>query len=300
MDLNKIDLNLLVVFNQLLIDRKVSLAAEHLGLTQPAVSNALKRLRLLLEDELFLRTSQGMEPTLYAQQLAEPVSYALSALHSALNQRTHFDPLSSQRTFSLAMTDIGEIYFMPMLMDALAEKAPKVTVSTVRNNAVSLREDLEAGAVDLAIGLLPHLQAGFFQRHLFQQRYVCVYRKDHPQVQAPLSLDAFCELEHLGIVSAHTGHGEVDSLLERSGIKRNIRLTVPHFTAVGHILQRTNLIATVPERLAVSLLEPFNLELSPHPVALPPIAIKLIWHGKYHRDPANRWLRRLIFELFSE
>lgn len=300
MDLSKIDLNLLVVFNQLFLDRKVSLAAEKLDLSQPAVSNALKRLRLLLGDELFLRTSRGMEPTPYAQQLAEPVGYALSTLHSALNQRSSFDPITSQRTFSLAMTDIGEIYFMPLLMDALAVQAPNVTISTVRNNAMSLREDMEAGTVDLAIGLLPNLQTGFFQRRLFQQRYVCIYRQGHPQAQAPLSVKNFSSLEHLVVVSANTGHGEVDTLLERTGIKRNIRLKVPHFTAVGHILQKTNLIATVPERLAARLVETFALETSPHPVSLPPIAINLFWHSKYHRDPANRWLRQLIFELFSE
>lgn len=300
MDLRDIDLNLLVVFNQLLIDGKVSLVAERLNLTQPAVSNALKRLRTLFDDELFLRTSRGMEPTSYALQLSEPVAYALSTLHSALNQRSSFDPLSSDRTFSLAMTDIGEIYFMPMLMDVLSEKAPRVKISSVRNNAQSLREDMESGAVDLAIGLLPNLQAGFFQRRLFSQHYVCLYRKGHPVARAPLSLDTFCALDHLGVVSANTGHGEVDVLLQRIGVERNIRLKVPHFTAVGHILQRTDLIATVPERLAVRCIEPFGLESSPHPAPLPPIAINLFWHSKFHRDPANRWIRQIIFDLFSE
>ncbi len=132
MELRKIDLNLLVIFNQLLVERRVSTVADRLDLTQPAVSNALKRLRLLLQDELFLRTSRGMEPTPYALQLAEPVAYALGTLHSALNQRTNFDPLASTRTFTLAVTDIGEIYFMPILMNALAEQAPNIRISTVR------------------------------------------------------------------------------------------------------------------------------------------------------------------------
>lgn len=300
MELRKIDLNLLVIFNQLLVDRRVSTVADRLDLTQPAVSNALKRLRLLLQDELFLRTSRGMEPTPYALQLAEPVAYALGTLHSALNQRTSFDPLSSTRTFTLAVTDIGEIYFMPILMNALADQAPNIRISTVRNTASSLKEDMEAGTVDLAIGLLPSLQAGFFQRRLFRQRYVCMYRKEHPLAKKPITLEDFCEAEHVCVIAANTGHGEVDVLLERAGITRRMRLVVPHFIAVGHILQTTDLIATVPERFAARCEGPFNLTSSPHPAKLPDIAINLFWHAKYHRDPANRWLRQLVFDLFSE
>ena len=168
MDLREIDLNLLVVFNQLLLDRSVSTSAEKLGLTQPAVSNALKRLRSVLKDELFLRTSRGMEPTPYALHLAEPVIYALGALQTAFTTRDTFDPLTSTRNFQLAMTDIGEMYFMPPLMVALSKVAPNVRVSTVRPNAGNLREDMESGTVDLALGLLPNLQAGFFQRRLFR------------------------------------------------------------------------------------------------------------------------------------
>jgi DNA-binding transcriptional LysR family regulator len=128
MDLRQIDLNLLVVFNQLLLDRRVSTSAEKLGLTQPAVSNALKRLRTLLNDELFVRTARGMEPTPYAMHLAEPVGQALSSLQNAFSQRDTFDPTTSSRTFTLAMTDIGEIYFMPPLLEALARLAPNIKI----------------------------------------------------------------------------------------------------------------------------------------------------------------------------
>jgi DNA-binding transcriptional LysR family regulator len=141
--------------------------------------NALKRLRLLLGDELFQRTSKGMEPTPYANQLAEPIAYALSTIHSSLNNKHSFDPLTSNRRFTLGVTDIEEIYFLPRLMDLLAKVAPHVTVSSVRNTAVNLRDEMEAGHVDLAIGLLPQLKAGFFQRSLFHRRYVCMFRAGH-------------------------------------------------------------------------------------------------------------------------
>ncbi len=299
-DLREIDLNLLVVFNQLLLDRNVSTAGEKLGLTQPAVSNSLKRLRAALKDELFLRTSKGMEPTPYALHLAEPVVYALNTLQTALTTRDTFDPLTSTRTFNLAMTDIGEMYFMPPLMDALSKLAPHIQISTLRPNAGNLKEDMESGTVDLALGLLPVLQTGFFQRRLFRHRYVCMFRKGHPTAKSPMSLRQFSELEHVGVVALSTGHGEVDGLLERAGIKRRMRLVVPHFIAVGHILQSTDLIATVPQRFAVRCDEPFGLMTSPHPAKLPDIAINLFWHAKYNRDPANMWLRQLFVELFSD
>src|SRR5215216_6492064 len=145
MELEEIDLNLLVVFKQLLAQRSVSRAAEALGLSQPAVSNALARLRKLLGDELFLRTPSGMEPTPFAEQLSESINYGLGMIHSALNQRSSFEPMASDRAFVLGMTDIGEIYFLPKLMERLRRYGPGVTVSTVRNTAANLRDDMEAG-----------------------------------------------------------------------------------------------------------------------------------------------------------
>lgn len=300
MELRELDLNLLLVFNQLLLDRSVSTAADKLGLTQPAVSNALKRLRAALKDELFLRTSRGMEPTPYALHLAEPVVYALNALQTALTTRDSFDPLTSTRNFQLAMTDIGEMYFMPALMVALSKVAPQVRVSTVRPNAGNLKADMESGTVDLALGLMPNLQSGFFQRRLFRHKYVCVFRKDHPLARSPMTLAQFSALEHVGVIAANTGHGEVDGLLERAGVQRKMKLVVPHFIAVGHILQSTDLISTLPERFAQRCETPFGLVASPHPARLPDIAINLFWHAKFNRDPANMWMRQLFVELFAD
>jgi DNA-binding transcriptional LysR family regulator len=191
MDLRQIDLNLLVIFNQLLRDRRVSSTAEKLGLSQPAVSNALKRLRVLLKDDLFVRTSRGMEPTPYAMHLLEPIAYALGTLENALNQRDAFNPLTSEREFTLSLTDIGEIYFMPTLMEALAQRAPLVRIQTRRHNEGHLRDDMETGQVDIAVGLLPGLTTGFFQRRLFKQRYVCLFRKDHPEASNPITLTQY-------------------------------------------------------------------------------------------------------------
>lgn len=300
MELRDLDLNLLLVFNQLLVDRRVSTAAESLGLTQPAASNALKRLRTALQDDLFVRTYQGMEPTAYAAQLAEPVAQALHTLREALHHQERFDPLTSERTFTLAMTDIGEICFMPRLMDAITRQAPRCVISTVNGSSASLARALQDGDVDLAVGLLPNLQSGFLQRRLLRNRYVCLCRKGHPATREPLILERFCAYDHVRVIASNTGHGEVDALMARAGIRRKIRLEVPHFTAVSHILQRTELLAIVPERFAERCVEPFGLTTLPIPVALPEISINMFWHAKYHKDPGNHWLRQLMFELFSD
>lgn len=300
MDLEEIDLNLLVVFKHMLTERSVSRVAQILELSQPAVSNALNRLRKLLGDPLFLRTPRGMEPTPLAEQLAESVTYALGMIHSALNQRSSFDPATSTRGFVIGMTDIGEIYFLPPLVERLRREAPGVTISTVRNTTANLRDDLESGKVDLAIGLLPQLKAGFFQRRLFSQRYVCLMRKEHPLNKRRISLAEFSKADHLLVVSEGTGHGKVDEILKRSGIERRVVLTIPHFVAMGHILQAADLVATVPERLAQRMVQPFGLATVPHPAALPEVAINVFWHAKFHKAPANQWLRSLVFELFSD
>ena len=300
MELKDIDLNLLVVFNQLLIERKVSKVAENLGLGQPAVSNALARLRKLFGDELFLRTSSGMQPTPFADQLAESIGYALGMIHGAVNARSSFDPASSKRSFSIGMTDIGEIYFLPQLMRRMHEIAPEVSISTVRNTAVNLKDAMEAGHVDMAIGLLPQLKGGFFQRRLFVQQYMCMFRRGHALDKKRLLKSDFFAAEHVAVVSAGTGHGQIDEILDNSSPQRRVKLKVPHFVAIGHILQSTDLIATVPERLAERMAKPFDLRYLPHPVKLPQISINIFWHAKYHKDPANQWLRSLIVELHAD
>jgi DNA-binding transcriptional LysR family regulator len=298
-ELHQLDLNLLVVFNQLLIERRVSKVADNLGISQPAVSNSLAKLRKIFGDDLFLRTPKGMEPTPFADQLAESVSYALAMIHSGVNQRTTFEPSTAKRDFTIGMTDIGEIYFLPALIERLRREAPGVTLSTMRNAAINLRDELESGKVDLALGLLPQLKAGFFQRRLFSQSYVCLMRQGHRLDKRRMSLAEFSAAEHLVVISAGTGHGKVDELLLRSGVERTVRLTVPHYVSVGHILRGSDLIATVPERLADRLVEPFGLVKVPHPAKLPDVAINVFWHAKYHRSPANRWLRGVVFELFG-
>ncbi|VVE39735.1 LysR family transcriptional regulator [Pandoraea iniqua] len=306
MDLHTVDLNLLVVFQHLYNARRVSRVAEAMGVTQPAVSNALARLRKLFNDELFIRTSRGMLPTPMATELAEPVAAALDALHGVFNRQVAFDPATSQKAFQIAMTDIGEVHFLPRLMHALGEQAPGITVSTVRNTAINLQEEMAAGQVDLAVGHLPDLTSGFFQRRLFRQKYVCMFRPGHPldrpdgDKAAALSREDFERAEQVVVVAAGTGHGQVDEFMARAHVHRNIRLRVPHFVALADILHATDLVATVTEKFAQRSAQHFGLRYVEHPIDVPDIQINLFWHARFHQEPASQWMRTLLFELFSE
>ncbi len=244
LELKDLDLNLLVIFLQLFRDRRVTTAAEALDLSQPGVSSALNRLRRLLGDELFYRTGRGMQPTPYAEELAEPIEEALALIRQTVNQRSAFDPLTSSRRFVIGMTDVGEIYFVPSLMRIISKLAPGVTISTVRNSRVNLKVEMEDGLVDLAIGLLPDLKNDFYQRRLFRQGYACLFRVGHPFDGVPFGVDEFAAAEHVVVVSSGTGHGKTDELIERSAVRRNVRLRVPHFVALPYILEETDLDRT--------------------------------------------------------
>lgn len=305
MNLARLDLNLLLVFHHLLREKRVSAVATVLGMSQPAVSSALGRLRTSLGDELFLRTQRGMEPTPYALQLAEPVASALDGLQQALNVRASFDPATSERSFTLAMTDVGEMYFLPVLMDALAGAAPGVTLNVVAVTSASLKDDMASGRTDLALGLLPQLQAGFFQQALFRQPYVCLMREAHPlAAAASLSFSDFADASHVRVVAAGTGHGRIDAAisetLERQGVQRRIRLTVPNYVALGDVLGHSDLIATVPERFAQRVTGPFALTTRALPLAVDGSAIHQFWHARLHKDPGHQWLRELVAQCFGD
>jgi DNA-binding transcriptional LysR family regulator len=301
MELSRIDLNLLLVFHHLLILKRVSAVAALLSMSQPAVSSALGRLRTTLGDDLFLRTQRGMEPTPYALQLAEPVATALDVLQQALVVRAAFDPQTSTRNFTIAMTDVGEMYFLPVLIDALSRYAPNVTLQIVSVTSSSLKEEMSTGQIDLALGLLPQLQAGFFQQALFRQKYVCLMRKTHPLAgKKKLNLEAFITAEHVRVMATGTGHGRVDIALEKQKIHRRVRLTVPHYVALGDVLKCSDLIATVPQRFAERILKPFDLATQALPINIDESSIHQFWHGRLHRDPGHQWLRKCVSELFGD
>lgn len=295
-----LDLNLLRILDVLLRERNVTRAADRLGMTQPGMSNALSRLRLVLGDDLLLRTGRGMQPTPYAEGLMEALTETLQQLQDVLNTRTVFDPLTSERAFTLAMTDIGEIEYLPRLMNAIGRSAPGISISTVRKREADLKDDLETGNTDLAMGWLPDLNTGMFQRKLGGTQYVCAFRKGHPLDKGKITQAEYSAANHLVVVAASPGHMLIQRAIEQRHFEGNVRLRVPHFAAVAPILSETDLVATLPLRLVSRHEQPFNLSWVALPFEVDPIQLAIFWSARYHRDPANQWLRRTIVRLFGQ
>ncbi|MFU0869019.1 LysR substrate-binding domain-containing protein [Kluyvera ascorbata] len=241
-----------------------------------------------------------MRPTPYAEAIAGDVDEILCALEKTLSYRNSFNPWESQREFRVAMTDLGEIYLLPRLMNLLSKEAPGVRITTVRDTAVPLKTEMENGGVDLAIGLLPQLEAGFYQRRLFDQRYVCLMRKDHPLSNQSFDEAAFREAQHIKVMAQDSGHKRIFELFAKAGIADQGQLCVPHFMAIPYILSETDFIVTVTEKLALQTAQRFGLVIRPLPYDLPTIQINLFWHSHVHQDAANTWLRRCFMRLFTE
>jgi DNA-binding transcriptional LysR family regulator len=295
-NIRDVDLNLLRVFDAVLQDRSVTAAAGRLGLTQPAVSNALARLRTLLGDALFVRTSAGMEATPFARGVAEPVRQALALLESALAHGPGFDPASATRAFRFYMSDLGQIEFLPPLIERVQQRAPGVRLEAVALEVEDIAAALAAGSLDLAVGFLPGLGAPVRRRALFRDPYLCLMRADHPITS--LTKKKFAEASH-ALVSYRGGHRVIEEALERAGLARKIALRVPHFTVVPMVLERTDLILTLPARVAHVFERRGKLKALPPPVAIPPAEVAVHWHERFEADPGNRWLREQVIELFA-
>jgi DNA-binding transcriptional LysR family regulator len=295
-----IDLNLLAVFQEVYRERQISNAARRLNLSQSAVSNALARLRRLFGDALFVRTGQGMQPTPFAQSLAEPVGAALAQVALALNQRSAFEAATSTRRFTIAMTDVGELHFMPALIERCRLAAPHLQISSRRAGSIALKEEMESGRVDLAIGPFEDISEALYQRLLFRQPYVSMVRRGHPLTEGKVDLARFAAAEHLFVDSSESPYDRINQLLEKAGIGASTRFRVPHFTAVPYIVQASDLVVTVPQKLAERAGPPFGLAWITPPLKLPPLQTNMFWHRRYNQDPGNQWLRGLVAGTFAQ
>jgi DNA-binding transcriptional LysR family regulator len=299
MNVSSLDLNLLTVFDAVWRLKSVSRAAAEIGLSQPAASNGLRRLREHFRDRLFVRIADGMLPTPVAKELGPVISDALSRIHVSLRRRRDFVPRVEQRTFTIIMTDIGEIVFLPSLLRYIKDHAPGISVRTAQLSSDKTRLALESGDVDLAIGYIPQIKSGLYQQRLFNTEYVCIVRKDHPAIGAMLTRKQFLTATHAVADAAGTGHHIVEKQLERLGIHRRIGLWVPNFLALPMIVASTDMIATVPEPLGAAFVKTENIKLIPLPISFPRLTIKQFWHERYHDDPASRWLRQSVTALFQ-
>jgi DNA-binding transcriptional LysR family regulator len=285
-NIRDLDLNLLHVFAGVHAARSVSRAADALGLSQPAVSHALTRLRLALHDPLFTRAPGGVRPTPLADQLARQVEAALQLLDVALHEADRFDAARSQRHFVVHMSDIGADEFLPQMMAAIGRQAPGVRVEAVQLAPEAIGPALEAGRLDLAFGYLPSLQ-GTESAPLLQERYVVLLRRGHPLAPALRNRAALDQLDFILVAS----HAEPARALHLLGLQSRIRLTLPHFTVVPTILAATDLAVILPWRPAQRFAARLDLQVVEPDLGLPPFTVAMHWTWRSAHDPGHRWLR---------
>jgi DNA-binding transcriptional LysR family regulator len=294
----KLDIDWLNVFVEIYRARSVSRAAEHLGVAQANASVALAKLRAHFGDVLFARTSTGMAPTPYAQRIYPEVTAALERLSGLSSLRATFEPARAEREFRICMTDISEIVVLPALVNHLRRVAPGVRIEAERISAESPRR-LESGEIDLAVGFMPHLEAGFYQQTLFQQDFVCLAARNHPRVRSDPDRRAFLAEGHIVVTTSGTGHAIVEKTLAQRRIVRRVVLKVPSFLGVARLVAQTELLVIVPRRLGEMLARQERVRALAPPVRLPAFAVKQHWHERFHADEGHAWLRRTLAELLG-
>lgn len=297
--IDTVDLNLLRLFDAVYRARNVSRAAEALGLTQPAASHGLTRLRLLLGDALFTRTPGGVAPTPRADRLAVAVQAALATLERALHEPDRFEPQVSRKTFRIHMSDIGEGRFLPALMARLRELSPGVRVETMPLAPGDIAAGLDSGKVDFAFGFLPGVK-DTQRAQLLKDRYIVLLRKDHPFVRHRRSGQALLEaLQELDYVAVRT-HAETLRILQLLNLEDRLRLTTEHFMVLPAIVRATDLAVVMPRNIARGFAQEGGYAIVEPPFPLRDFTVSLHWSKRFEADPGNRWLRQVITELFSE
>ena len=302
MDFHGIDLNLLAAFLALDEERNVTRAAARAGVSQPAMSAALARLRTVFDDPLFLRGAEGLLPTPGARELAGPVRQALQQIESALVQATTFDPAVSSFSFTLGLAEYPTFIFLPLLARALAAAGPglSLAVHTIghKDRAVDL---LDSGIIDAAIGAAPtHGESRILTQPLLREEFVSIVRRGHPATQHGLDFDTFMNLPHLLVSPEGDQHGMVDKALDQLGKRRLLTLTLPTMFAAPAVVAATDLLATVMKRVALRAAVRDQLDIFTPPVLLPEMIFNLMWHRRNNTHPAQRWFRQHIVALAAQ
>lgn len=295
-----LDLNLLPVFDALIRIGNVSRAAEELNMSQSAVSHALKRLRAFFGDPLFLKTGNGMQPTPRALELREPVLDVMGTVRGELLVREGFDAAVARRSFTLCLTDMGELIFLPRLIARLRNAAPGCTLRTLQLPMDRIPAVLESGEADLALGSLHAVPEGLYQQQLFTRSFVTIVNRRNRRIGDTLTQEEFFALEHIVVSMSGRIEDAYDAVVDALAGPRRIYLTTPHFLTVPMIIeQNPELIATVPRELATKFAAYKSIRVVDTPVAVPAFAIRQHWHPRFQHDAANTWLRRLVKETFD-
>lgn len=296
MSLERLDLNLLLVFESLDAERHVTKAAARLGLTQPAMSNALRRLRTAFDDDLFQRTPTGMQPTALARELAGPVGEALALVRGAMALNRPFEPGQAVASFVVGMSDYAELVLMPPLMTTLQATAPGVSLVVRHADRETALELLDADRAQLAIGGFPEPPPRMTRVVLFRDELMALLRPEHPAAQGQLDLERFLAFAHLLVSPVASREGAVDRALAGLGRTRRLAAVVSHHLAVAPILRGSDLFCTMARRIARPLAAAFGLVVRPLPpeIVLSVQTTSLVFHNRYAQRPDHRWLRAQI------
>ncbi len=307
--LRTLDLNLLKVFDVVMVERNVTRAAGRLAMTQPAVSNALRRLRESTQQELFVPHAGGVAPTAAAQALWPVVRESLQRLHEALETEA-FDPVATGQSFTIAMADATAALFVPVLVAALQRQHSGVNLFFVPLNTRDPRPLLEQGQADAAVGFFPEVNAALQVEGsdsatrnlaLYACRYVCVMRREHPLARpGALTLQAYCDAEHVRVSFAGRPRGFVDESLAALGLKRRVIVTVNQFSTAGSVVQNTDLLTVLPRSFLPATGCQAQLAVSELPFKLRGIDVGLLWHVRHERSPGHRWLRQALAQAAAE
>lgn len=292
----KYDLNLLPVLLVMMEERNVTRAAERLGITQPALSNALNRLRDTLNDPLFIRERYGMRPTPKAEQLAQVVSVALSSIDNVILGQQDFDPLQATRLFTLAPNSYVEFIMMPAIVARLRVCAPGIRLRLTPFGNDVTETGVISGNTDMVLGRIVDPPDNLVVQHLMNEGLACVVRADHPLVGDTLSADLYGQLRHVNVLPPGRMRAGLYQALEQRGLRRQVAVSVTHFLAVPEMIAVTDYCATLPRLICQHLSRDTRLRIVPAPVDLGTFPVEMGWHARYRDDPAHRWFRSLMVE----
>ncbi len=298
MNLNAVDLNLLTAFNALMEHRHVTQAGQAIGLSQPAMSNALSRLRALFDDQLLVRTPEGMTPTPRALELHAPIRQALAQISGALNGRAAFDPANTERTFTIAMAEDAAFLLLPRLKARIGAEAPGISVHVQTTTYIPGVELIEAEECEFSVGMVPGNVPKFVRSlPLYSESLICIARKGHPVFAGDFTLDDFLAYPHVAIRPSARARSRVDMALSMVNRERKVAVTVPHMLIVPFLLPNTDLIGALAQRIARHFAPLTGLETRPIPVDVPGYDACLTWHQRFDDDPAHAWMRSVIAEI---
>jgi DNA-binding transcriptional LysR family regulator len=304
-NLESLNLNLLLAFEALLDEQNVTRAAQRVGLTQPAMSNALNRLRAVFGDELFRRVPGGVAPTPRAIEMSGAIRAGLAQFRAAISQRKEFDPASTSRSFRIAMSDYVEWLLLGRLMARLAEHAPEIQIVVWRVDRIFLppEDALASDAVDAAIGFFPEpsaLQPGTQSQELWSEDNVCILRRGHPLLRCTFGLRQFADARHAANVIRPDTRGFIDDILAGHGLKRKLAAATPHMLVLPAIVAASDLVAVVPRELARRSRKILPIVLRPVPIRMPMFHMRMLWRDRQSENPAHAWLRRQIEGCVAE